>query len=280
MESGSAATRGVADMILINDSFGALPAAFTEGQRIVNGMKDILRLFLTRVLYAALLIVAIDLIGLGFPFIPKQNALLVGLTVGLPTLALAAWARPGPVPKHGLLQEITHFVVPAAISVSIFGVIVYVLAFYVGLVSATVDLSATPDTIASFQEYFGIDYSLTSVDQFHAELAHLIAQTSLTTFTVFSSLLLVVFVEPPIKFFVGGDEFSGDWRPTILAIVMLLVYLFIAVYEPALAFFEMVDLPILAFIAIAAITLIWMLLLRMAWRHHWLERFLQIDRFA
>jgi cation-transporting ATPase E len=53
MESGSAATRGVADMILLNDSFGALPAAFTEGQRIVNGMKDILRLFLTRVSYAA-----------------------------------------------------------------------------------------------------------------------------------------------------------------------------------------------------------------------------------
>ncbi len=280
MESGSAATRGVADMILINDSFSALPAAFTEGQRIINGMKDILRLFITRVLYAALLIIAIDLIGLGFPFIPKQNALLVGLSVGLPTLALAVWARPGPVPRHGMLREIGHFVVPAALSVTLFGVIVYVLAFYVGIISAAPDLPATPETIAGFREYFGIDYSLTSIDQVRAELAHIIAQTSLTTFTVFASLLLVVFVEPPLEFFVGGDEYSGDWRPTILAIVMLLVYLFIAVYEPTLAFFEMVDLPILAFVAIALITIIWMLLLRMAWRRNWLERFLQTEGFT
>ena len=43
MQSGSAATRGVADLILLNDSFGALVPAFREGQRIVFGMGDILR---------------------------------------------------------------------------------------------------------------------------------------------------------------------------------------------------------------------------------------------
>lgn len=279
MESGSAATRGVADMILINDSFNALPAAFNEGQRIVNGMKDILRLFLTRVTYAALLIVSVELIGLGFPFIPKQNSLLVALGVGLPTLCLAIWARPGPVPKHGFLREIARFVVPAAISIAVFGTVVYIVGFFVGFL----DISAvpvTPETIASFEEYVGIDYTLTTASAYQVELAHLVAQTALTAFTVFASLLLIVFVEPPIEYFVGGDEFSGDWRPTLLAIGLLVGFLGVIAFDPLRAFFEMVELPLLAYIAIGLITLIWMLLLRMAWRNNWLERFLKIEPAA
>jgi cation-transporting ATPase E len=276
MESGSAATRGVADMILLNDSFNALPAAFNEGQRIINGMKDILRLFLTRVLYAALLIIAIDLIGLGFPFIPKQNSLLVGLGVGLPTLGLAIWARPGPMPKRGMLREIARFVLPAAISISFFGVIVYALGFFVSLVDL-LDIPVTPASIANFEEYIGLDYTLTSTDAFRVEVAHLTAQTALTTFTVFASLLLIVFVEPPTRFFVAGDEYSGDWRPTLLAIALFVVYIVVISVAPLRSFFEMIDLPLLAHVGIAAITLIWMLLLRMAWRRKWLENFLGID---
>jgi len=276
MESGSAATRGVADMILIGDSFNALPAAFSEGQRIVNGMKDILRLFLTRVTYAAILIIAIDLIGLGFPFIPKQNSLLVGIGVGLPTLGLAVWARPGPVPKHGMLREIARFVVPAALSISFFGVIVYALAFTVGVIDV-LGISVTSETVASFEEYIGIDYTLTTISAYQAEVAHLVAQTALTAFTVFASLILVVFVEPPTQFFVAGDEFSGDWRPTLLAVGLFVVYMIIVLVEPLRSFFEMIDLPLLAYAGIAAITLIWMLLLRIAWRYNWLERFLQIE---
>ncbi|MCA9909950.1 MAG: HAD-IC family P-type ATPase, partial [Anaerolineae bacterium] len=279
MESGSAATRGVADMILIGDSFNALPAAFSEGQRIVNGMKDILRLFLTRVAYAAILIIAIDLIGLGFPFIPKQNSLLVGIGVGLPTLGLAVWARPGTMPKRGLLREIGRFVVPAALSISFFGVLVYSLAFSVGIINV-LGTNTTPDTIASFEEYVGIDYTLTTASAYQVEVAHLVAQTALTTFTVFASLILVVFVEPPIQYFVAGDEFSGDWRPTLLAVGLFVVYMVIVLVEPLRTFFEMIDLPILAYVAIAAIALIWMLLLRMAWRHNWLERFLQVERLG
>src|SRR6185369_7049028 len=49
MGSGSQATRGVADLVLMQDSFGAVAQAVEEGQRILNGMQDILKLFLTRI---------------------------------------------------------------------------------------------------------------------------------------------------------------------------------------------------------------------------------------
>src|ERR671933_916439 len=53
MHSGSQAARAVADLILLDDRFGVLPEAFAQGQRIVSGMLDILKLFLSRILYVA-----------------------------------------------------------------------------------------------------------------------------------------------------------------------------------------------------------------------------------
>ncbi len=276
MESGTSATRAVADMILLKDSFSALPLAFTEGQRIVNGMKDIMRLFLVRVLYSALLIIANGVIGLGFPFVPKQNTLLIFLSVGIPTIGLAAWARPGPLPRRGMLREIANFVVPAAGTIFVFGLLVYFVAFFGGVVEVF-NINVTRDEIATFQDFAGIDYGFRNTDQYIVEVAHLTAQTALTGFTCFAGLLLVVFVEPPTQFFVGGDDYSGDIRPTLLAILMFIIYVIVLVVPTLRIFFEMIALPFLAYVAIGVITLIWMLVLRIMWRQRWLERFLQVD---
>src|SRR5918995_156588 len=59
MQSGSQATRDAADIVLLHDSFGALPGAFREGQRIRRGLCRILELFLTRVFTVALIILAV-----------------------------------------------------------------------------------------------------------------------------------------------------------------------------------------------------------------------------
>ncbi len=274
MESGSNATRSVADMILLEDSFAALPAAFTEGQRIINGMKDILRLFLTRVLYSAFLIIGIGFIDLGFPFEPKHNDLLVILGVGIPTLALAIWARPGALPRGSMMQNISHFVLPASFTIYAFGLIIYILTIFmtIHLIDLRVDITA--DMVESFRTYKGITYDISAEDQFIQEVAVLTAQSALTTFLVYSGLILVVFVEPPTQWFVGGDEFSGDWRPTILAIVSLIVFWIILRYEPFRSFFELFRIPTPLHVVIISLTLIWMLTLRIIWRKNLFERFI------
>ncbi len=276
MESGSPAARAVSDMVLLGESFAALPLAFREGQRIINGMKDILRLFLTRVLYSALLIVAVSIIGLGFPFVPKHNALLAFLTVGAPTLGLALWARPGPVKRTSLLREVAHFTLPASIAVFCFGLLVYVGAFYASA-NSLIKIDVTAEDIASFQRYAGITYDISTPSQFILEVSQLVAQTSLTAFVVFAGLGLVVFVEPPVAWFVGGEAFSGDWRPTLLASVLLVVFLVIAAVAPLRTAFEIMPLMPLWYAAIALVTLVCLLLLRSAWRGRWLERFLGIE---
>ncbi|MBK8025830.1 MAG: HAD-IC family P-type ATPase [Chloroflexi bacterium] len=272
MQSGSSATRNVADMILMGDSFEALPPAFTEGQRIINGMKDILRLFLTRVAYTALLIIGVSLLNLGFPLVPKHNALLSLFVVGIPTLVLALWARPGALPKGSLLREITHFVIPAALVTYIFGMVIYVGAAFMTVVMES-QVDVTPEMIDSFERYAGIDYDIATSDEFLGEVAVLAAQTALTSFLVYSGLLLVVFVEPPIKWFVGGDEFSGDWRPTLIAGGLGIGFFAILLIEPLRTFAELLALPWWGHLLILVVTAIWMLVLRTAWRKDWLGYF-------
>jgi cation-transporting ATPase E len=278
MQSGSAATRSVADMILLGDSFGALPHAFLEGQRIINGMKDILRLFLTRAIYFALLILSTAVIGIGFPYVPKHATLVTLFSVGIPTLALAAWARPGNVPKRSIIRSVLRFVIPASLSVFLFGLIIYTIAFgYAYQQVETNSIHVSQEEIDRFRSSAGIDYPLESNEDYFKEIATLIAQTALTTFTLVAGLILIIFVEPPTRFFVAGDDLSGDKRPTALSFVLILVFLLVLVFKPLRNFFELLILPPVAYVLIGIALVLWLLILRQAWRAQWFERFLQLD---
>jgi cation-transporting ATPase E len=242
MQSGSQATRGVADIILLNDSFAALPSAFREGQRIISGMQDIMRLFLSRVFFQTLIIVGVAVIGLDFPITPVHMSLLSLFTVGIPTLFLAAWARPT-LSKNRLIQSVLHFVIPAGFSLALLGLVVY------------------------------IAYELTTP----SDVALGLARTMLTTVTTFGGLLLILFVEPPIKFWVGGDEFSGDWRPTILAVVLGIVYVLIMLVPGLRDFFELTPLNLSNWAVTGVSLAIWVFVVRFLWRARIFARFLRLD---
>jgi cation-transporting ATPase E len=248
MESGSSAARGVADIVLLKDSFEAVPLAFAEGQRIRNGMESAMKLILTRVLYLALLLLTIPMLG-AFPFAPKQKALITFETLSVIAIALAAWAHPGPPSKGGLRHLLLHFVFPAAIPLSLIAFGVYLAAFY----------QAAQQTGGSVHD------------------AQLIAQSALTTFAVCSGLLLVPFVVPPTRLWVGGSKLSGDWRPTLLAAVLLFVYIGVIVVPPLRTFFSLTALRPIDYLVIGAAAVLWSIIQRWIWRGNLLERFLQLE---
>ncbi len=99
MQGGSQATRAVADIVLLDDSFAALPPSVQEGRRIITGMQDILKLFLTRVFAVTLMILSVGMLA-SFPFSPKHITILTLFTVGIPSIALAAWAQPGAIRRE------------------------------------------------------------------------------------------------------------------------------------------------------------------------------------
>jgi cation-transporting ATPase E len=258
MQSGSQATRGVADIVLTNDSFAVLPYAITEGQRIIAGMQNVLKLFLSRTFFVALLIIAIGLVG-AFPFSPRQSALLSFLTAGVPAVALAAWARPGRGAHGSTLGRLASFSVPAGLAVTLVG-----LLLFVGYILPVFDLVA--------------DGSVT-IDEVNAALKDTLpwAQTLLTYFLTVCGLLLVMFVEPPSRFWAVGDELSSDRRPTWLTIALLVGVLLIA-FVPALSeLFDLRPIEPLDMVVVGVAAVVWVFLVRWAWNRHWLERFLGIN---
>ena len=258
MQSGSQATRGVADIVLTNDSFAVLPHAITEGQRIIAGMQNVLKLFLSRTFFVALLIIAIGIV-IDFPFSPRQSALLSFLTAGVPAVALAAWARPVRTTHGSSLGQLASFAVPAGLAVTLVGLLIFV-----GYSIPVFDLFANGSA---------------TVEEANAALTATLprAQTVLTYFLAVCGLLLVIFIEPPSRFWAGGDKFSGDRRPTWLTIALLVGLLAIAFVPGLSELFDLrpIALPDMAVVGVAAA--VWMLLVRWAWKNRLLERFLGIS---
>jgi cation-transporting ATPase E len=275
MESGSSATRSVADMVLLGDSFSALPPAFLEGQRIVSGMRDILRLYMARAVQLVLLILAASVVGVGFPYIPKHISLVAGLTIGLPTFALAVWARPD-TERRGLILSVLHFAFPAGIVTFLFALFLYVFTFN-SIVNEGRKIDVLKEDVASFQKYAGIDYGIYTEDQFVYEVAVLFSQSVLTAFSILVGLGLVLFVEPPYRWFVGGDKYSGDKRPMLLCFVMLALFVGVMAVPRWRQFWELLPLEPIDYGIVITATVVWAFVLRYVWRARLFERFLHLE---
>ena len=259
MESGTQATRAVADIILMKDSFAALAPAVGEGQRIVNGMQDILRLFLTRILSMALLIVSALVIS-EFPLALRNGSIVTLFSVGIPAVLLALWARPGPRQSGTLVQRLAHFIVTPVVLTSIFGVVLFYGVLWIP---------------TGLGKVLGPEVTLRQ-STLLIEAVRPIAQTALASFLVLAGLLLVIFVEPPTMWWTGGDELSGDWRPTIIAVLLIVTFFIISAVPALRNLFALTELTPFEWVLICGATLIWMFAVRFFWRHNITARFLGI----
>ena len=94
-----------------------MPEAIRDGQRIVAAMAATLTVLLARTFYVLLIIVGASLLGLPFPFTPRQNSILAFITVGVPIIVLALWVRPGPS-RAGLLGQTLRISIPLSLGLS------------------------------------------------------------------------------------------------------------------------------------------------------------------
>lgn len=233
MRSGSAVTRGVADIVLLLDSFSVLPAAFREGQRIRGGMQSIIRLFLVRTISLSLIILATAIFGDLFPTSPRLAGLHAALTVGFPALLLAVWARPARTAQY-LLPSAARFVLPIALSIA----------------------------IVSFATYHG--YLALGADQEQA-------RTALLLIGVVCGVVLLPYVDKPIgQLMTLKCEF--DSRLVALALAMLAVLLLSFIVAPVRRFYEMIlPGPVDLIVFLAALSA-WALSLRLYARWYGKQR--------
>ncbi|MET8678926.1 cation-translocating P-type ATPase [Streptomyces sp. NPDC004647] len=89
MGSGSEATRAVAQIVLLNNSFSTLPSVVAEGRRVIGNITRVATLFLTKTVYSVLLAILVVCSQVPYPFLPRHLTLLSTLTIGVPAFFLA-----------------------------------------------------------------------------------------------------------------------------------------------------------------------------------------------
>jgi cation-transporting ATPase E len=99
MYSGAAVTRRVSDIVLLNNSFNALPIGMKLGNRIIQAIELIASLFFHKIIFGVVLLLATLSFGLVYPFLPRHITFLNILLVTAPTIM---WTLFPPLPKHRL----------------------------------------------------------------------------------------------------------------------------------------------------------------------------------
>jgi len=127
MGSGSSATRAVAQLVLLDSTFDALPSVVGEGRRVLGNIERTSNLYVTKTVYAMLIALGVGVVGLEFPFLPRQLTLIGALTIGIPSFFLAL-APNDERARPGFLSRVLRFTIPAGSLAAIATFLGYVLA--------------------------------------------------------------------------------------------------------------------------------------------------------
>ena len=124
--SGSEAARNVSELVLLDSNFSSIPKIVKEGRRTINNIERSASLFITKTLYALLLLILFMFVDKSYPFIPIQLTLTSAFTIGIPAFILALEPNNERV-KGNFLINVTSVAFPTAITI-IFNVVLLLIA--------------------------------------------------------------------------------------------------------------------------------------------------------
>ncbi len=112
MGSGSAATRAVAQLVLLDNKWSVMPGVVSEGRRVLGNIERVSDVFLTKSFYAVLISIATGLFAVEFPFLPRHLTLIGALTIGIPGFFLALMPNTERF-RPGFFRRVLLFTAPA-----------------------------------------------------------------------------------------------------------------------------------------------------------------------
>ena len=219
------------DIVLLSNSLETLPYVLTTGQRLVNGILDLFKLYLSQIIAQLLLVLALPLQGLHlFFYHPTQAGVITLFTIALPGIFLSVWAAAGRVTNTMIRRQLAHFIIPSSLTLALLTIGVYGFFF------------------------------LQTRDYEYAQLA-------VTYAILMAGWLRVLFVQPPTPFWVGGAPLRGDRRVIWVLLGSILIFL-IVISIPLLQ--ELIRITWLRSITdygiVTLAAVIWAMITRTIWR--------------
>lgn len=219
MESGANTAKGVASIVLRNDSFEALVKGSAIAQSVLGNASQLSKLFVTKSFYAFLIIFISNMMGLEFPFLPRHGSLTALFTLGVPAVFITL-TRPPRSAGRDFLSSTMRFAIPASLALAVSAVAVHLLTE--GILGRPVEDART--LVSTTIGIVGLAYMVEVIGYQGATRDHLMRPALVTFFGV---ALLGVFIltlyTPPLRNFFDFSPLSGaEWAIVIFAVAAAL----------------------------------------------------------
>jgi magnesium-transporting ATPase (P-type) len=194
--------KAVSDVVLVNGDFAAIPAMVSEGRRILRNIQRVTKLFVTKSVFAAFVIVAIGITPADYPLLPRHLTLVGALTVGVPAFFLALAPSEGPWRTDDFLRDVGRFAVPAGVAAGLGVTTSYLIAVNVFDLGLLQSRTAATSTLVVIGLYLVL--ALESTSTLRARLVGLLCAGLLAVYVV------VLVLPGPRRFFELAIPNSGS----------------------------------------------------------------------
>ena len=117
MAAGSDAAKNIANVVLLDSNFGAMPHIVNQGRRVVNNIRSAASMFLINTIFSVLLSLITIFFGDAYPFEPIQMSLISACAVGIPTFLLTQENNYNKI-DHTFLRHVFMNAFPAAVTIT------------------------------------------------------------------------------------------------------------------------------------------------------------------
>ena len=117
MAAGSDAAKNIANVVLLDSNFGAMPHIVNQGRRVVNNIRSAASMFLIKTIFTVLLALITIFFGEAYPFEPIQMSLISACAVGIPTFLLTQENNYNKI-DHTFLRHVFMNAFPAAVTIT------------------------------------------------------------------------------------------------------------------------------------------------------------------
>jgi len=217
MYAGASATRRVADIVLLNNSFNSLPLGMKLGNRIMQAIEIIATLFFHKIIYGVVLLLCTLALTIVYPYEPRHISFMNIFLVTLPTIM---WTLFPPLPRHRLSpkyfwQDTLFAVAPIA---ALTGFTVTATYIFLRFMHPN-DLSGVSTTTVLVATFFGI-YLVFLVPKMFDVISN--GETKFARLLYISTVAIVVISSFGIGFVRDFFDFTAPaWQNTLPLLILI-----------------------------------------------------------
>ncbi|MBO5547791.1 MAG: cation-transporting P-type ATPase, partial [Candidatus Methanomethylophilaceae archaeon] len=244
------------------DNFSALPKALVEGRRTISGIRDILKVYISRNFALAIMFSLVFFVFGRMPLLPIQNMFYAFVAVTVIAFFMTVFATPD---KNNelILPGVLRFAIPSAIIIGTMGVIIYTISWHIVFNNPEIlNLSYLEQFAESLgynlREFIILFLDSTFIYPSPESAADIAARSSMVIFAAVTGALQLLIVCPRFKFLSVDGVVNKKKLPTLLVLFVLSLVVIMFTFFPDFgALIGMVRIPeeslilVLASVAIA-----------------------------